>query len=263
MIPAMAALPSLREWLGEEPFGLTLCAGFFGFYAHAGFVAALEEAGLSPARLSGASAGALVAGFWASGMSAPQMQRRLSELRRPDFWDPGTGAGLLRGQKFQALLRQILPVSTFEQCRAPLGVSVFDVGARRGFVQRRGDLAVSLHASSAFPGLFQPVRIGSRLCLDGAIADRTGLGAMPTGGRVLYLHLPTRSRIRRHFARWRTWPSRAGMATVLALGLPSVGPFRLERGPAAFEAARAGLRDALERRIDPQAPPVLVVGPRS
>ncbi len=35
--------PTLREWLSEEPFSLALSAGFFGFFAHAGFVSALEE----------------------------------------------------------------------------------------------------------------------------------------------------------------------------------------------------------------------------
>ncbi len=29
-----AARPTLREWLAEEPFALTLSAGFFGFFAH-------------------------------------------------------------------------------------------------------------------------------------------------------------------------------------------------------------------------------------
>ena len=36
-----------------EPFTLGLSAGFFGFYAHAGLVVALEEAGLRPARVAG------------------------------------------------------------------------------------------------------------------------------------------------------------------------------------------------------------------
>ncbi|MBT9557805.1 MAG: patatin, partial [Myxococcales bacterium] len=51
-----AARPTLQEWLAEAPFGLTLSAGFFGFFAHTGFAMALEDAGLEPDRLSGSSA---------------------------------------------------------------------------------------------------------------------------------------------------------------------------------------------------------------
>ena len=58
-----SAVPTLRSWLLEAPFALSLSAGFFGFFAHAGFVAALEDAELAPALLSGSSAGALISGY--------------------------------------------------------------------------------------------------------------------------------------------------------------------------------------------------------
>ena len=45
------------DWLEAEPFTLVLSAGFFGFYAHAGLLHALELAGLKPRRVVGASAG--------------------------------------------------------------------------------------------------------------------------------------------------------------------------------------------------------------
>ena len=54
----MTAL-NLGEWLGERPFSLAMSSGFFGFFAHTGVVEVLDEEGLRPARLYGASAGAL------------------------------------------------------------------------------------------------------------------------------------------------------------------------------------------------------------
>lgn len=41
---------TLQTWLEENPFTLALSSGFFGFYAHAGFLKALEERGLAPER---------------------------------------------------------------------------------------------------------------------------------------------------------------------------------------------------------------------
>ena len=59
---------TLREVLAEAPYGLALSSGFFGFFAHTGVLAALLDAGLVPARVSGSSAGALVGGLWAAGL---------------------------------------------------------------------------------------------------------------------------------------------------------------------------------------------------
>ena len=58
---------TLREQLKQQSFTLSLSAGFFGFYAHAGLVSVLEEEQLTPERLTGCSAGSLIGGLWASG----------------------------------------------------------------------------------------------------------------------------------------------------------------------------------------------------
>src|SRR5437762_11950148 len=98
--------PTLAERLRAEPFELILSSGFFGFFAHAGVVAALEEVGLTPALVGGSSAGALVAGLWGAGVPAAAIRDRLFALKRADFWDPDPllgvggkrGFGLLRGE---------------------------------------------------------------------------------------------------------------------------------------------------------------------
>ena len=88
---------TLQDWLSQEPFTLTLSSGFFSFFAHTGMLAALEEQDLLPQRVTGSSAGALVAACWASGLSTAELKNILFELKRSDFWDPGFGWGLLKG----------------------------------------------------------------------------------------------------------------------------------------------------------------------
>src|SRR5262245_21144563 len=97
---------TLREWLALGPYTLALSSGFFGFYAHTGFVAVLEREGLPPDRVTGSSAGALVAGLWAAGLDAPAIEAELRRLRRADFWDPRPGAGLLAGRLFRRKLER-------------------------------------------------------------------------------------------------------------------------------------------------------------
>ena len=49
---------TLHDHLAQRPFALAMSSGFFGFFAHAGVLRALDEASLRPTRLSGSSAGA-------------------------------------------------------------------------------------------------------------------------------------------------------------------------------------------------------------
>ena len=244
---------TLGEWLADRPFALSLSSGFFGFFAHAGFVAALEDAGLFPARLGGSSAGALVAGCWASGVSAGELADVLLALRREDFWDPAPGLGLLRGRLFRRRLEATLGVGRIEACERPLAVSAWDMLTRRTRVLRRGDLAAAIHASCAFPGLFHPVWIDGRPYLDGGIADRPGLQAV-SGERILYHHLASRSPWRRPGSPALAVPSREGLQAVVVEGLPRVNPYRLERGAAAFAIAREATRRALDRAVQTSEP---------
>jgi NTE family protein len=233
--------------LSAGPFTLALSSGFFGFFAHGGLLSILEQEGLLPARICGSSAGALAGGLWAAGVSARRICDELLELRREHFWDVRPGLGLLRGSLFRARLEALVPARTFEECRVPLAISVFDVGALRTAVFRSGELAPVVHASCAAPFMFQPVRIAGRLYLDGGILDRPGLEGAGRGERILYHHLPPRSLWSRRRAGARALPAWAHMQTIAVEGLPSPNPFRLERGRVAMERAAEGARLALAR----------------
>jgi NTE family protein len=237
----------LIDWLGAGPYTLALSAGFFGFFAHAGVVAALEEAGRPPAAVAGASAGALIAGLWASGRDASALAAELFALRRADFWDVRPGPGLLAGAKFRARLERTLGARDFAGCRVPAAISVFDLGARRTAVLTEGDLAGAIHASCALPFLFHPVARDGRRLSDGGIADRHGLAGVPEGARVLSHLLVSRSPWRRRSSPGLRRPDRHDTACLRIDGLPRVGPFRLEAGRAAFEVARRATAEALGR----------------
>lgn len=239
---------TLSEWLAQGPFTLSLSAGFFGFFAHAGSLSALGAAGHVPARVAGASAGALVGGLWAGGVDADVMERELLRLKREDFWDPAPGLGLLRGRLFRERVRQLLHQHTFESARAPAALSAWDVLSRRTVILASGDLPAAICASCAFPGMFQPVWVGGRPLLDGGIADRPGHLGLRERERVLFVHLASKSPWRRNVP---AVPVREGMVTVVARDLPRLGPFRLKRAPDAFERARTAMKAALASPVRP------------
>ncbi len=241
--------PTLREVLAEAPFGLAMSSGFFGFFAHTGMLTALLDEGLTPVRVTGASAGALVGGLWAAGLVPPLARAALEALTREAFWDPAPGLGLLRGRKFRELLESLLPARAFHETRVPFAASVFEPLAARTVVLDRGDLATAIHASCAVPLMFHPVRIGARLYVDGGVADRPGLSGMPEGSRVLCHHLASRLTWRGRGAAPSALPRRSGLVALAIDHLPRLHPFDLAAGGSAIDFAYSRTRAALERPV--------------
>jgi NTE family protein len=262
--PDQRSLATLAERLRAAPFELIMSSGFFGFYAHAGVIAAIEEAGLVPTLAGGSSAGALVTGLWAAGLPAARIRDRLMTLRRDEFWDLdptlglgrllggcATGLGLLRGEAFSRLLDDSLAevgARRLGDCRVPLRVVAFDIDRRETCVLGDPDvpLSLALRASCSFPGLFQPTRIESRRYLDGGIGDRAGIQAATPGTRVLFHHLVPRSPWRKIHASQNEPPAWPDLVLLSEPGLPRLGPFRMERGAEAYELAYQMAKRALQ-----------------
>ena len=241
---------TLREWLCAEPFTLTMSSGFFSFFAHAGMLSVLEKERLIPARITGSSAGGLVGTLWASGCDIPDLQVRLFTLTKDDFWDPGFGMGLLRGDKFRNLVADIAAVSTLEECRVPVALSVYHAFSRTIDVLRCESLADAVYATCAVPFMFQPIRINGKLYWDGGIKDRPGLAGTKTGDRIFYHHIQSRSPWRRADDPALQIPIRDNLRTLVINDLPRLGPNKLEQGRNAFEHARRATEQALEQTFD-------------
>lgn len=238
-----ARTPTHAAWLAAEPFTLNLGAGYFGFFAHTGVLMALEEFGLRPRRVVGASAGAIAGGLWGAGLSAAEIADRLEALRRADFWDPGIPVnGLLKGQRFAGILQELLGevgVERFEDAPIPLAMVVHELASNSVRVLETGPLEPAIRASAALPVLFKPVKIGDLRYLDGGITDRAGKTALREGERALYHHLP-------HGSPWSGVFGKeddqlqlgADRLTFACRGLPRVSPFKLKAGPVAMREAR-------------------------
>lgn len=237
---------TLSEWLAREPYTLSLSSGFFGFFAHAGMLSVLEARGLAPRALTGSSAGALVAGCYAAGLDSAALRSVLFRLSKAEFWDPGLGFGLLKGEKFRRRLTEVLPVDRFEHCRLPLRLSVYDVGAGLTRVLDSGALVPAIYASSALPLLFQPLRADGRWLIDGGVRDRPALAGLQDGERAFYHHIASRSPWRRRNSPALLLPKRPNLVTLAIEKLPRSGPNRLEAGPTIYRLAAEATARALD-----------------
>ena len=172
-----------------RPLVAVMSSGFFGFFAHAGFLQGLADTGLEPDAYAGTSSGALVAALAAAGMEPREMLDLFRRLRKNDFWDPPSRADLLRlllgrfrgrtgylgGRAFLALLERALPVRRFEDCPKPCLLVALDAARGRRVVLDQGDLATAVAASGAVPVMFCALPRGKELLVDGGLVDKAPL----------------------------------------------------------------------------------------
>ena len=192
---------TLREWLREGPFSLTLSQGFCCFPALAGALLAIEEALDVPLRrkvhaVSGSSGGAIVAAFVAAGHSVRSLGPRVAALSPSELMDPIGDCGVLRGglcdgSKTRQTLARSLGANTFADLRIDFAASAFRLSRLRLERLDSGDCAAAVVASCAVPGLFAPQRLPSGWYADFAVLlDPCGefaLPSLPPSGRLLSL----------------------------------------------------------------------------
>lgn len=152
--------------------GLALGGGAARGFAHVGVIQVLEQNGIRPDLVAGTSAGSLVAALYASGKSAAELERvalSMDEATLTDWTMPLASRGLMRGEALARYVRQAIGGRLIEQMVLPLGILATDLGNGQGVLFRRGDAAQAVRASSAVPGVFNPVPIAGREYVDGGL----------------------------------------------------------------------------------------------
>jgi NTE family protein len=175
---------TLTEKLSNQPFVLSLSSGYFGFFAHLGFVEAMLAEGLRPASITGASAGAIVGACLASGLKINDIKTEFINLEKKHFWDPKFGFGYLGGKLLEQSLGKFLK-SEMKDLEIPLQISTFNIRKRKTEIFESGDLAKIVRASCAIPFFFHPVRIGKNFYWDGGLQDKMAWSKLAPGALIL------------------------------------------------------------------------------
>jgi NTE family protein len=130
-------------------------------YAHIGVIKALEANGIAPDLIVGSSVGALIGAFWASGMSAGELEARSQAGGPLTLFDlnPFADRGWIRGQRLQDYVSKELEAKPLEQLRRPLIVVATQRGDKKPVLFASGNTGVAIRASSAVPNIISPVGI--------------------------------------------------------------------------------------------------------
>jgi NTE family protein len=152
--------------------GLALSGGAARGIAHVGVLRALIENQIPIDAIAGASAGALVGGSFAAGLSIDDLEKmargfRWRHTQRLSF----SRLGLQSNAPMEKFLRQRLPVTRFEDLMIPFAAMATDLRKGELIVLRdRGDLPFAIRASCCIPFVMTPVKDDQgRLLIDGGI----------------------------------------------------------------------------------------------
>ncbi|MDD1480635.1 patatin-like phospholipase family protein [Burkholderia thailandensis] len=197
---------------GRPAIGLVLSGGGARGYAHLGVLKVLEANRIPVDCIAATSMGAVVGGLYATGMTAQEMQRRLSQVNLADiafdvteradlpqkkrederlyidsltigFDSKGFKApvGLVQGNRLQALLANwtaAVPTNQpFDRLPIPFRAIATDLQTGQKVMLDHGSLPLAIRASMALPGLFSPAEIDGRALVDGGLVGNLPVDA--------------------------------------------------------------------------------------
>lgn len=162
-----------RKHKPPRRLGLVLGGGAMRGAAHLGALSVLEEAGIRPSVVVGTSVGAIVGAGVAAGVSAAEMWEAFRVLDWRDVAHPSwhSRMSMFASDPLGGLITRVTRVSTVEELELPFAAVACDLLTGERVVMDSGDLRLALSASSAVPGVFEPVRHDGRLLVDGGVVD--------------------------------------------------------------------------------------------
>ncbi|MDX6268956.1 MAG: hypothetical protein QOD28_179 [Acidobacteriota bacterium] len=153
----------MRRKNTEQPkrlrVGLALSGGAARGAAHVGVLKVLLEAGITVDAVAGTSAGALVGGAFAAGMSVAELERLGREMRWRNFGRVTLSRlGVQSNARMEEYIRARFPVTRFEEMPIPFAAVATDLHTGQAVIMRdEGDAAFAIRASCAVPGWYVPV----------------------------------------------------------------------------------------------------------
>ncbi|HEY8606333.1 MAG TPA: patatin-like phospholipase family protein [Noviherbaspirillum sp.] len=179
--PAPVQPPSPAATTTQPParpvrIGLALGGGAARGFAHIGVIKALEAQGIIPDIVVGTSAGSLVGALYAAGNDGFALQKlalAMDEAAISDWSVPlfARATGVLKGEALQHYVNRALGNQPIEKLKKPFGAVATDLQSGEAILFRRGNAGAAVRASSAVPGVFQPVRVGDRSYVDGGLVS--------------------------------------------------------------------------------------------
>ncbi|NBU97366.1 MAG: hypothetical protein EBS19_03970 [Spirochaetia bacterium] len=164
--------------VAEVRVGLALGGGAAFGLAQIGVLKLLEKEKIKIDMVSGTSIGSLVGAIWCAGVSAFEIEKTTNEInsmynlmKLVDF-SIMPRKGLISGNNIRKFLERFLGKKTFDDLNIALRVIACNINSREEVVLQSGNVVDAVMASTAIPGLFNPIKTMNNMVLvDGGIVN--------------------------------------------------------------------------------------------
>ncbi|MCF7823990.1 MAG: patatin-like phospholipase family protein [Candidatus Marinimicrobia bacterium] len=191
--------------MAKPKFGLALGGGGARGFAHIGVLRRLEQMGIRPDIITGASMGALVAAVYIKEITVDATYNELNKMVESEafknlglhllnvkgrvgesFWHQVASAiqdrivinlaqsklGLVREEKIREALEVVIQENVWSNPNAALGIVATDLYNGEDVYFTEGSLLNAVMASIAIPGFLPPVIVGGRTLVDGGVSQQ-------------------------------------------------------------------------------------------
>lgn len=163
--------------IGKILVGLALSSGAALGLVHVGVMKVLEREKIPIDFIAGASIGAVVGAFWASGIDAIELEKialrfksKKMLLSLADF-SLFPLLGFLNGRNLTKFFREYLGRKTFHDTHTPIKIVACTLRSRQQVVFDEGKLVDALRASCSIPAIVKPYRKDDDFLIDGGTLD--------------------------------------------------------------------------------------------
>ena len=180
-LPSTSVTPPPSPPVPAEPprnikVALVLGGGAARGFAHIGVIKALEAQGIFPDMVVGTSAGSLVGALYAAGNNGFALQKLAMEMDEAAISDWSVpmfsqSSGVIKGEAVQLYVNRAVNNQPIEKLKIPFGAVATDLHTGQAILFRRGNTGAAVRASSAVPGVFQPMKIGGATYVDGGLVS--------------------------------------------------------------------------------------------
>jgi NTE family protein len=158
----------------RKKIGLALSGGGARGFAHIGVLTVLAENNIPIDMIAGTSAGSIVGGAFAAGMSPGRIAAMAAATRWTNMVRPSLSPlGILSNAPMGGFLAKHFPVGRFEDLAVPFAAVACDLAKGDEVILKdNGDLIFAIRASCAVPGVFAPLtESDGRMLVDGGVVS--------------------------------------------------------------------------------------------
>ncbi len=158
-----------------KKFGIALGSGGGRGMYHIGVLQCLNDHGIKPDIVVGASIGSFVGALWAATEDINEILKRLENdkiLAAKALLDPAfLLGGLIKGESMKKVLDEVIGVEKFEDMKTKFAAVACDLRTGDSVTLKEGDVSDCVRASMSIPGTFTPVKMKGMILSDGGICN--------------------------------------------------------------------------------------------